>query len=228
MFGKVAGWALSLYRFVQDIEFVFVVLGAVGVGAISIGSFGTSTSAIFLAVGLALVSLPFFLPLTAWALSLARLSDQPAKATTPAVPFAEIRNCYLNYREHCGVRWRAQVKSDGSVVIGGPYCPEDTEELKYRNELTDLDRRLARLKRSEAQPFSTAVFGQPPGSAPQAEGSNEEQEFEIRDLSGKDPSRGKSGPYCERCSTLRPMPKTVDECRLEVLQDVLRMLGLGS
>jgi len=236
-------WVLRLYRAVQDLYFAFTILVALGVGALAIGTLRevtdiSSVSAILIGAGGALVSLPVLFPLVAWLVSLAD-SRQPkpengvtSTGAIQAVPISEIKNCVLNMREHCGVKWRPRITAD-SVSILGPFCPEDEERLQYRMEFTDLERRIERMKKL-AQPLPEPFkLANPPGlnptpsPTPPAE-TEEEKTFEIRELRGTDRSDEKRGPYCEECGRLRRMPKTVDECRLEVLESVRKALRLTN
>ena len=117
-----------------------------------------------------------------------------------------------------------RINPDGTVTILGPYCPEDNGRLKYKQRRL-FSRRPAPPPTTTPAAFGTrsrfaSVGDMLAGLEGSAANDKEDPEWEIRDLSGSDRTGEESGPYCDDCGRFRRMPKTVDECRLDVLAEV--------
>lgn len=164
-------------------------------------------------------------------------------AKDAAIPVSVMERTFLHYREHCGASWRPRITQDSTVILG-PFCPEDHAELKFRRPLSEYETQARQRKREEEerqkerqerQQKESATrglissFALPPIRPLLSLGDSEEEydTYHLRPLNGADKTKDENtGPFCKECGRFRRMDKTVDECRLDVLQDVKKDFGL--
>ena len=132
--------------------------------------------------------------------------------------------------------WTPRIAEDGSVIINSPRCKEEGATLKYKGpkpfKLPALAPEVPAPTGLASGPDSilgTVLSNLPPSSpVPFSPGLPDQQEAAegIRELQDGDRTQNEYGPYCTTCKALRRLPKSVGECRLEVLLAVKRELGL--